>query len=148
MRGPLSYTEGGKPQTRFSIDYGGIAVGDIDGDGHLDIVSASHGAGLVSLFGDGKGGFEIVRAGLPERDYSAQAVILLDANGDGKLDIVASRDSASNAPDGSVDRSQVRVYLFSGRDKGWEFKKDGLVGGFFSNSLAAWDYDGDGRKTS
>jgi hypothetical protein len=143
---PLSYTEGGKPLTHFSIDYGGVAVGDIDGDGHLDIVSASHGAGLVSLFGDGKGGFEIVRAGLPDRDYSGQAVILLDANGDGKLDIVASRDSSSAGPDGSVDRSQVRVYLFAGRNKGWEFKKDGLVGGFFSNSLAAWDYDGDGRK--
>ncbi len=142
----LSFTENGKPQERFSIEYGGVAVGDIDGDGHLDIVSASHGTGLVSLFGDGKGGFEIARAGLPVRDYSAQAVILLDANGDGKLDIVASRDSASTGPDGTVDRSQVRVYLFAGRNKGWEFKKDGLVGGFYSNSLAAWDYDGDGRK--
>ncbi|HEV8269111.1 MAG TPA: VCBS repeat-containing protein, partial [Thermoanaerobaculia bacterium] len=143
---PISYTESGKPQSHFSIDYGGLAVGDIDGDGKLDIVSASHGAGVVSLFGDGKGGFEIVRTGLPVRDFSSQAVTLLDANGDGKLDIVASRDSAANAPDGSVDRSQVRVYLFLGRNKGWEFKKDGLVGGFFSNSLAAWDYDGDGRK--
>jgi hypothetical protein len=101
---------------------------------------------VVSLFGDGKGGFEIVRAGLPDRDFSSQAIVLLDANGDGKLDIVASRDSSSSAPDGSIDRAQVRVYLFSGRGKGWEFKKDGLVGGFYSNSLAAWDYDGDGRK--
>ena len=29
----------------------------------------------------------------PQRDFSAQAVVLLDADGDGKLDIVASRDS-------------------------------------------------------
>ena len=40
----------------------------------------------------------------------------------------------------------MRVYLFQGRDKGWEWKKDGIVGGFYSNSLNAWDYDGDGKK--
>ncbi|MFY9551147.1 MAG: VCBS repeat-containing protein [Thermoanaerobaculia bacterium] len=143
---PVTYTLAGKPMDRFSIDYGAVAVGDIDGDGKLDVVSASHGTGLVSLFGDGKGNFEVVRAGLPQRDYSSQAVILLDANGDGKLDIVASRDNASMANGESVDRTQVRVYVFLGRDKGWELKKDGIIGGFYSNSLNAWDYDRDGKK--
>jgi hypothetical protein len=142
---PLTFMDGGKPQDRFSIDYGAVAVGDIDGDSFLDVVSASHGAGLVSLFGDGKGGFSIVRAGLPARDFSAQAVALLDANGDGKLDIVASRDNASTGPNKVVDQSQVRVYIFQGRERGWELKKDGIVGGFYSNSLHAWDYDRDGR---
>jgi hypothetical protein len=145
---PLSFTEGGKPTTRFLIDYGGVAVGDIDGDGKKDIVSASHSNGLVSLFGDGRGGFRIVRAGLPGRDFSSQAIVLVDADGDGKLDIVASRDApGEKAGSGStVDKEQVRVYLFKGVDKGWEFNKRGLVGGFFSTSLSAWDYDGDGRK--
>ncbi len=145
---PVTFTDGGKPQERFSIDYGGVAVGDIDGDGFLDVVSASHGTGLVSLFGDGKGGFSIVRTGLPTREFSAQAVVLLDANGDGKLDIVASRDNAStgSGPNQTVDKTQVRVYIFQGRDRGWELKKDGLVGGFYSNSLHAWDYDHDGRQ--
>ncbi len=145
----LRVSEGGKALAKFSIDYGGVACGDIDGDGHMDVVSASHGGGLVSLFGDGKGGFEVVRTGLPTRDFSAQAVVLLDANGDGKLDAVASRDTSGGAGAGAVEtlnRQQVRVYLFLGRDKGWEFKKDGIVGGFYSNSLTAWDYDGDGRK--
>ena len=142
---PLSFTQDGVPPASFSIDYGAVAVGDIDGDGKKDIVSASHGGGLVSLFGDGKGGFRIVRTGLPGRDYSAQAITLLDADGDGKLDIVASRDIPGLGPGGAVDKLQVRVYLFKGRD-GWEWKKDGLVGGFSSNSLHGWDYDGDGRK--
>ena len=75
-RWKISLFEGGKPLTRFSIDYGGVAVGDIDGDGNADVVSASHSGGLVSLFGDGKGGFEVVRKGLPARDFSAQAVAL------------------------------------------------------------------------
>lgn len=142
---PLSFTEGGKTG-KASIDYGGVAVGDIDGDGNQDVVSASHGNGLFSAFGDGKGGFTVVRAGLPRRDFSSQAIVLLDADGNGTLDIVASRDSTETKSGEGVDLTQVRVYLFLGRDKGWEWKKEGLVGGFYSNSLHAWDYDGDGKK--
>ena len=139
---PLRFVEDGKPREDFSVDYGGVAVGDIDGDGHMDIVSASHNGGLVSLFGDGKGTFRIVRAGLPTRDFSSQAVTLLDADGDGKLDIVASRDVVPN--DQKV-LDQVRVYLYRGRS-GWEYKNEGIVGGFYSNSLTSWDFDGDGRQ--
>jgi VCBS repeat protein len=143
----ISYSEKGKPLERFSIDYGGVAVEDIDGDSHMDVVAASHGFGLVSLFGDGQGSFEVVRAGLPKRDFSSQAVVLLDANGDGKPDIVASRDSSESTEGaGGVDKTQVRVYLFLGRQQGWEFKKDGLIGGFYSNALHAWDFDRDGKK--
>ncbi len=141
----LSYTEAGVQKADAGIDYGGVAVGDIDGDGHADIVSASHGGGLVSFFGDGKGTFRIVRAGLPGRSYSAQAVVLIDANRDGRPDIVTSRDVVETGDGQAVDKQQVRVYLFGGA-QGWEFKTDGIVGGFYSNSLHAWDYDGDGRK--
>jgi hypothetical protein len=122
-----------------------VAVGDIDGDGHMDIVSASHGSGLVSMFGDGKGGFRVVRTGLPGRDFSSQAITLLDVDGDGKLDIVASKDIPSGETMHTIDKLQVRVYLYRG-DQGWEWKKEGLVGGFYSNSLHAWDYLGDGHK--
>jgi hypothetical protein len=142
---PLSFTENGKPDDRFFIDYGGVAVGDIDGDGKKDVVAASHGGGLVSLFGDGKGGFRVERAGLPQKDFSSQAVVLLDADSDGKLDIAASSDVPGNTA-GPPDKRMVRIYLFRGLPKGWEFKPDGLVGGFFSYSLSTWDYDGDGRK--
>lgn len=142
---PLSFVEDGKPSARFSLDYGAVAVGDIDGDGKMDIVCASHAAGAVSLFGDGKGGFRVVRAGLPRSDFSSQAITLLDADADGKLDIVISRDGPAQEELGKVDKQQVRVYLYRGKD-GWERKKEGLVGGFYSNSLDAWDYDGDGRK--
>jgi hypothetical protein len=139
---PMQFTENGQPKPDFSLDYGGVAVGDIDGDGHLDIVAASHSAGLVSLFGDGKGNFRIVRTGLPGRDFSSQAVVLADVDGDGKLDIVASRDIV---PSDVKVMDQIRVYLYRGA-RGWEYKTDGLVGGLYSNSLAAWDFDGDGKK--
>jgi len=142
---PLSFfSEDGKPTTTFGIGYGGVAVGDIDGDGKMDVVSASHGGGLVALLGDGKGGFTTSRKGLPARDFSSQAVALLDADGDGKLDIVASRDVPEASETRKLDYQQIRVYLNRGSN-GWEFKPDGLVGGLYSTSLTAWDYDRDGR---
>jgi hypothetical protein len=139
---PLRFTEDGKPTDSFSIDYGGVAVGDIDGDGNLDIVSASHAAGLVSLFGDSKGTFRIVRSGLPTRDFSAQAIALADVDGDGHPDIVASTDTLSGRSD---SQDQVRVYLYRGGTRGWQYKSDAIQGAFYSNTLHAWDYDGDGK---
>jgi hypothetical protein len=138
---PLKFVEDGKPAP-FAMDYGAVAVGDIDGDGHPDIVTASHSAGLVALFGDGKGTFRIERRGLPSRNFSSQAITLVDADGDGKLDIVASSDGIIGA---TTSQDQIRVYLFRGT-AGFEYKEDGLLGGLYSNSLQAWDYDGDGRK--
>ncbi|MFN2386872.1 MAG: FG-GAP repeat domain-containing protein [Thermoanaerobaculia bacterium] len=142
---PIRFTEGGTARPDFSVSYGAVAVGDIDGDGNLDLVSASHAAGLVSLFGDGSGNFTVIRRGLPGRDFSSQGIVLTDADADGKLDIVACRDVVGSE-DGVVDRQQVRLYLFKGRARGWEYQPEGIVGGFYSNSLHAWDYDGDRKQ--
>ncbi|HTR02873.1 MAG TPA: VCBS repeat-containing protein, partial [Thermoanaerobaculia bacterium] len=111
---PVTLHENGKPATRFAFDYGAVAVGDIDGDGEADIAVASHSQGLTVLYGDGQGNFRIGRTGLPGGDFSSQAVTLLDANGDGKLDLVASRDVPGQEQAG-VDRQQVRVYLNQGK---------------------------------
>jgi hypothetical protein len=127
------------------VDYGAVAAGDIDGDGKMDVVSASHGRGLASFFGDGQGGFRVVRRGLPVTDFSSQSIVLLDANGDGKLDIAAGRDVVETKDDQPVDTKQVRIYLFRGSE-GWQFAPEALDGGFYSNSLHAWDGDGDGRQ--
>ena len=139
---PLTFTEAGKEKADPGIDYGGVAVGDIDNDGHMDIAAASHGGGVAVFMGNGKGEFRVVRTGLPGGEFSAQAIVLLDANRDGLLDIVTSRDVVETT--GAVDKQQVRVYVNLGA-RGWQFH-DGLTGGFFSNSLRAWDYDGDGLK--
>src|SRR5207237_5290680 len=56
------------------------------------------------------------------------------------------RDGAEQEPDQPVDKMQVRVYRFLGREQGWQHLKEGIVGGFYSNSLHGWDFDGDGRQ--
>lgn len=142
-RQKLVYAEDGKPKLNFSAGYGGVAVGDIDGDGKLDVVMASHSGGLVSLFGEGEGKYAVVRKGLPAREFSTQAVALVDVNGDGKLDIVASADTYEIGS-ANWEPHQLRVYLSDGA-RGWKYAPDALVDGAYSNTVTAWDYNRDGR---
>jgi phospholipase C len=71
-----------------------IAVGDVNGDGFLDIVTANSTAGTVSvLLGTGTGTFGA------HTDYTAgagaQSIVLGDFNNNGKLDI-ATADATAN----------------------------------------------------
>jgi len=83
-----------------------VSIGDIDGDGTLDILLAKGRhwpeANRI-LLGDGRGGFTTSKAvGDPDRTYSAA---LADLNGNGSLDLVVSNDR----PD------QKLVYLNDGK---------------------------------
>lgn len=145
-RWPLTFTEAGKRRSNPPLDYGGVAVGDVDGDGAMDVVAASHNSGLTSFFGDGKGGFRVSREGLPIRDFSSQAVCLADVDSDGKLDAIASRDVYTAQ---GWDSHQLWVYLFRPTATGepaWAYRADALLDGAYSYWLEAWDYNGDGRK--
>jgi hypothetical protein len=76
------------------------SIGDLNGDGHLDIVLAKGRHWPlpdVVLFGDGKGHFKPgpPLPNKPDRSYSAP---LADLNGDGSLDMVISND----APDPKI----------------------------------------------
>ncbi len=68
----------------------GIAVGDFDGDGILDVVvTHAGGSGTITVFlGDGRGGFG---AGIdsPSTTYATQ-VLAADLNGDGLADLVVT----------------------------------------------------------
>src|SRR5438309_2609547 len=75
----------------------GVALGDLNGDGNLDIVAGGNitgnigdGYGLFLFKGDGKGGWRLVQdSGLPDRGLPLiHSVTLADLNGDGGLEII------------------------------------------------------------
>jgi hypothetical protein len=122
--GPVSdYIVGTRPSD--------VALGDVSGDGRLDIVAVSTSTNTVSvLLGQAGGGF------VPKTDYATGAnpnrVTLGDVNGDGRLDIV------------TANFSNTTSVLLGPANGGFLPKVDYPVG-TYAYAVALGDVNGDGR---
>lgn len=72
----------------------GVAIGDLDNDGKLDIVLANYSGPNTILWNEGN--LQFTAAHLDSAPGDSRAVTLVDVDGDGKLDIVFTR--TKNAP--------------------------------------------------
>jgi hypothetical protein len=119
-----------------------IAIGDVNRDGRMDLITANWGSDDVSvLAGDGQGGF-IEVAGSPfDVDLGGAAaggpasVVVTDLDGDGKLDMAVADERAHN------------LTFFKGNGAGG-FASGvavALPAGSAPNSLVAGDLNGDGK---
>lgn len=85
---PVTVDLGGGQQ---DLDYGGVDVADVDGDGKLDVAYIGHGSGPRILYNAGGWKFQSRDDGMPKR-FSGRTVLLGDFDGDGKVDVVAIAD--------------------------------------------------------
>lgn len=81
-----------------------LAVGDVTGDGHPDVVVGSP-TSVALLIGDGTGGFELVNS--LSFGMTRNCLALADMNADGKLDLILGSSLALGNGDGSFQPVQI-----------------------------------------
>ena len=113
-----------------------VAVGDFNGDGKSDLVTADQTANTASvLLGNGNGTFQAKQSF--NIDCSARPVAVGDFNGDGKSDLVAG------VFDTSIDAYAASVLL--GNGNGTFQAKHNFGTGASPYSVTVSDFNGDGK---
>jgi FG-GAP-like repeat/FG-GAP repeat len=133
---------------------GGVAVGDFNGDGKLDlaVITASLGTAqppmVVELLGNGDGTF---RVGPMAPAANSQATLVAgDFNGDGVSDIAVAYGPTLNfgPPFNQPDPANGTVHLYLGSRNG-TLTDSGVIGNlgasFRAPALVAADFNGDGK---
>ena len=118
------------------VEFGSSTLGDVDGDGTLDLVitgdDQNDDPATTLYLGDGSGGFSEANAGLT--GVSGGSSTLGDVDGDGNLDLVIT---------GFSDNGRIStVYLGDG--SGGFSEADAGLTGVSSGSSTVGDVDGDG----
>ncbi len=109
-----------------------VDAGDVDGDGLADLAHIDNEGNVRVLFNEGRGG--LWRARRFDRDPGMNQVALLDADGDGDLDLLY----------GASDLGEATLQLLEAGERGtsfWFGVPEGITG-----PITVADVNGDGRQ--
>ena len=111
-----------------------VATGDVDGDGHVDVVATGFDASTIVVFpGTGDGSFGAPASFDAGADTWPWGIALADVDGDGKLDIVTSNNNTAN------------VSVLKGDGSGSFGAAANFAAGAFPIAVAVGDVTGDGK---
>jgi hypothetical protein len=124
---------------------GGVAVGDFNGDGKLDIAISQSGAGsavgtIQVYLGNGNGTFQAPRSTPTYADSSVQPgqMLIGDFNGDGKLDLLVTQNNQEG-----FEAASPQVFFGNG-DGTFTAGSTTCGDGDYGNVGVAGDLNGDG----
>ncbi len=125
---PRSYLTGTNPQ--------GLAIGDLNGDGKLDLVVANGTSSISVLLGNGDGTFRPHVTYNP--GFSPRALSVVDLNGDGKLDLAVTGNGVA------LNGISKSLSTMLGRGDGTFAAATSIAAGNAPQGVATGDFDGDG----
>lgn len=129
------------------FDYGAVAAGDFDGNGTNDLAIASHYRGVTVVLGNGNGTFVSSQEGMTfptspreSAPFSSRAIVTIDWNRDGKLDVAA----LSDGPRPGASGVQLGVTVYENLGAAWKPLRSTTADGQFGDLIVSGDVDGDG----
>jgi len=136
---PASFANPNYYQVEVGDNPNTVAIGDVNGDGKLDLVSVDEGDSISILLGKGDGSFQSATY-IKTPDQTNYSVAIGNVDGDGKLDlVVGNRDNLENSTRG------ISVAVLLGNGNG-SFQSPNY---YKSRTLAAFlvtsDVNGDGK---
>ncbi len=150
MEAGVAYDANGRAQAGM-----GVAVGDFDGNGMLDIAKTNFSGDLPSLYLNEDGSFfrdTAESAGLGKHLLLGWGIAFYDHDEDGRLDLILANGhvypEVDRAKFGETYRQPTLLYrnLGAGRFEDWSAKGgEALLRPKASRGLAVGDLDGDGR---